>query len=109
MKLRIHLTIEETHELANRMPARVRLSAEFVLDVYLVEMQTQRDKYRLPNIPDAKECKYIFGEVFSGEAYYCGKPTLEGASWCKKHHDLCTRTFSKYEDQYNPRKHGRFY
>jgi hypothetical protein len=108
MKLRVRLTPEEAAELVRR-PPRQRLSADFNIIEHHAFMQAQRDRYRLPNIPEVRECKYIFGEVYSGEAYYCGKPTVEGASWCKRHKKVCTRKLSRSDDVYRMRKHGKWY
>jgi hypothetical protein len=66
---------------------RVRLPSDFDFDAYFAA----RERLRLPNIPDSNECKYIYGEITDEDAHYCGRKTVKGYSWCKRHKKLCTR------------------
>lgn len=89
-KVRVRLTDEEV---ARIWPPkhRVTLPPEFDLEAYMRGMEEKRARFRLPNIPNHDECKYIFGEVGDHDARYCGKKTKDGTSWCEEHHAACTR------------------
>lgn len=41
------------------------------------------------NIGPSKVCMYIRGEKPYGDNPHCGKPAVEGCSYCKRHKKIC--------------------
>jgi len=103
VKHRVRLTEED---IARLWPPkhRERLPPDFNLEAYKERKAKKLAKFRLGNIPNFDECKYIYGELRDPKARYCGDPVLPGKSWCEKHHKLCTRVLASPEKVYRSKR-----
>lgn len=80
-------------------PARVRLPPELqddeAFEARIQEILT-RSSRSITDIPSDFECKWITGDVLSGDAYYCRAYT-NGTSYCEKHRMLVYLPVADYK------------